>query len=70
VKWKSEFLTKYDETIYLDADGASLTEAAFLERVVNEKLGFSMKVDSEAPKRMTIRLLSEAETRSAQADRG
>jgi tRNA U34 5-methylaminomethyl-2-thiouridine-forming methyltransferase MnmC len=67
MKWKSEFLSKYDEIIYLDADSKSVTEAIFFKRIVDEKLGFNMQINSDMPKRITIRLLSDDEQKSAQA---
>lgn len=66
-KWKSDVLSKYDDIIYLDEDSKNIKEDVFFSRVVAEKRGFNMQTDSAAPKRITIRLLSDGEQRMAQA---
>lgn len=67
VKWKSDVVSKYEERIYLDADSKPISEDLFFARVVAEKRGFNIQVNSATPKRITIRLLNDAEEREAQA---
>jgi len=67
VKWKSDILSKYDQIVYLDAASKPISENVFFARVVAEKCGFSMRTNSEAPKRITIRLLNDVEQRTAPA---
>jgi hypothetical protein len=67
MKWKSDFLAKYDEVIYLDADSKPVTEAIFFKRIVDEKISFGMKINSETPKRITLSLLSDAEQKASTA---
>jgi|APAra7269097289_1048552.scaffolds.fasta_scaffold26185_1 hypothetical protein len=66
-KWKSEVLSKYDDITYLDEDSKTIKEDVFFSRVAIEKRGFNMQTDSAAPKRITIRLLSDVEQRLSQA---
>jgi hypothetical protein len=66
-QWKSDFLSKYDELVYQDADAKQISEDVFFARVVAEKRAFSKDVNSAAPKRIVIRLLSDDEQRAAQA---
>ena len=66
-KWKSDFLSRYDDIVYLDERSGNISEDGFFARVVAEQRAFSMQVDSGAPKRLTIRLLGDAGHREAQA---
>jgi hypothetical protein len=67
VRWKGDFLSKYDEVIYQDANARQISEDAFFARAVAEKRGFSKETNPAAPKRIVIRLLSDEEQRAAQA---
>lgn len=67
VKWKNDFLSKYDDITFLDPDSKKLREDDFFSRVVTERRGFKMNVDSATPKRIVIRLFSDAEQASARA---
>jgi hypothetical protein len=67
VKWKGDFLSKYETVTYQDVEAKQISEDVFFVRAVAEKRGFSMKITSDAPKHITIRFLSDEEQRAAQA---
>lgn len=67
VKWKGDFLSKYEAVTYQDVDAKPISEAVFFARAVAEKRGFSMTTTSTAPKHITIRFLSDDEQHAAQA---
>lgn len=66
VRWKGQVLSRYDDVVYLDTDARRISEDIFFFRIVAEKRGFNMRTDSSAPKRITVRLLSDAEQKAAQ----
>ncbi|SFV03910.1 hypothetical protein [Pseudoduganella namucuonensis] len=65
-KWKKETLSRYEEVIYLETDGKPLTGAMFNQRIVNDKPAFRMTTESTTPKKIVIRILSDAETKQGQ----
>ena len=67
LEWKSKVLSKYGDITYLDADSKQVSEDVFFSRVVAEKRGIKVQIESGAQKRVTVRLLSDAEQRAAQA---
>ncbi len=67
LKWKKTTLSKYEQVIYLDSDKRPITEATFNQRVVDDRRAFNMQTDTAAPKKIVIRLLSDAEQMAAQA---
>lgn len=67
VTWKSDFLSKYDDITFLDPASKKLSEHDFFSRIVSEKRGFKMDVEPATPKRIVIRLFSDAEQASSRA---
>lgn len=60
MKWKRDYLSKYDTVFFQDEDSKPISEDVFFRLVVTEKRSFIVHTGSEDSKRLTIRLLRDA----------
>ncbi|MES2129467.1 MAG: hypothetical protein V4463_19525 [Pseudomonadota bacterium] len=56
--WKKDFLSQYKKVRYLDAGGKAITEAVFVQRVVDDRAAFHWDANNGPAKEIVIRLLN------------